>query len=44
MTTSIWRNPVALGIFALLLLILAASTFAVVPETKHHSPSTTARE
>jgi hypothetical protein len=34
MSTSFWRNPVAIGIAALLLLILAASTFAVVPETK----------
>ncbi|HWH23238.1 MAG TPA: protease modulator HflC [Allosphingosinicella sp.] len=28
------RNPIALGFLALLLLILAGSTFAVVPETK----------
>ncbi len=28
------RNPIALGIIAILLLILIASTFAVVPETK----------
>jgi membrane protease subunit HflC len=29
-----WKNPVALGIAALLLVILAAATFAIVPETK----------
>jgi len=29
-----WRNPIALGIGAILLLILVASTFAIVPETK----------
>jgi membrane protease subunit HflC len=34
MTRSILRNPIALGIAALLLLILFASTFSVVPETK----------
>jgi modulator of FtsH protease HflC len=28
------RNPVALGILALVLVILAAATFAIVPETK----------
>ncbi|SFP89133.1 protease modulator HflC [Sphingomonas rubra] len=30
----VWKNPVTLGIAALLLVILAAATFAVVPETK----------
>ena len=29
-----WRHPVALGFAALLLLIVAAATFAIVPETK----------
>lgn len=29
-----WRNPVVLGIAALLLVILAAATFAIVPETQ----------
>jgi membrane protease subunit HflC len=29
-----WKNPVFLGIAALLLVILAAATFAIVPETK----------
>jgi membrane protease subunit HflC len=29
-----WKNPVVLGIAALLLVILAAATFAIVPETK----------
>jgi membrane protease subunit HflC len=33
MTASL-RNPIALGIITLLLLILVASTFAIVPETK----------
>ena len=28
------RNPIVAGIVALLLVILAASTFAIVPETK----------
>jgi len=31
---SVLRNPIALGIGAILLLILVASTFAIVPETK----------
>ncbi|MGI4731778.1 MAG: protease modulator HflC [Janthinobacterium lividum] len=31
---SLWRNPVAIGIAALLLVILAAATFAIVPETE----------
>jgi membrane protease subunit HflC len=34
MTASLLRNPVTLGIAALLVLILLASTFAIVPETK----------
>jgi membrane protease subunit HflC len=29
-----FRNPIVAGIIALLLVILAASTFAIVPETK----------
>ncbi|MBJ6120338.1 protease modulator HflC [Sphingomonas mollis] len=29
-----WKNPVILGIAALLIVILAAATFAIVPETK----------
>lgn len=32
--STLWRNPVAIGIAALLLVILAASTFAIVPETQ----------
>jgi len=34
MSASLLRNPVAIGIAALLALILLASTFAIVPETK----------
>jgi len=34
MSASLLRNPVAIGIAALLALILIASTFAIVPETK----------
>ena len=34
MSASFIRNPVTLGIAALLVLILLASTFAIVPETK----------
>ena len=34
MNGAIWKNPVTLGIAALLLVILAAATFAVVPETR----------
>jgi membrane protease subunit HflC len=34
MTANLWRHPVALGIGALLLAILGASTFAIVPETQ----------
>jgi membrane protease subunit HflC len=34
MTASLFRNPIALAFAAILLLILASSTFAVVPETK----------
>ena len=30
----VFRNPIALGVIALVLLIFAASTLAVVPETK----------
>jgi membrane protease subunit HflC len=32
--TRLFRNPIALGLFTILLLILVASTFAIVPETK----------
>ena len=34
MTAVIWRNPVLLGILALLAVILAAATLAIVPETE----------
>ncbi len=34
MSAAVWRNPVVLGIAALLLVILAAATFAIVPETE----------
>ncbi|MDP1028289.1 protease modulator HflC [Sphingomonas sp. KR1UV-12] len=34
MNPALLRNPVALGIAALLLVILAAATFAIVPETQ----------
>lgn len=34
MSSMFWRNPVVLGIAALLLVILAAATFAIVPETE----------
>ena len=34
MSPALFRNPIALGILGLLLVILAAATFAVVPETK----------
>lgn len=34
MNAMTWRNPVVLGIAALLLVILAAATFAIVPETR----------
>ena len=34
MTRSFFRNPITIGVAALLLLILAASTFAIVPETR----------
>ncbi|MFS0773541.1 protease modulator HflC [Sphingomonas sp. 1P08PE] len=34
MNPALFRNPVAIGIAALLLVILAAATFAIVPETK----------
>ena len=34
MSRALFRNPIAIGISLLLLVILAASTFAIVPETK----------
>ena len=34
MTARLFRNPLALGFLAIVLLILVASTFAVVPETR----------
>ena len=34
MTRTLVRNPIVVGVVALVLLILAASTFAIVPETK----------
>ncbi len=34
MTSFSWRNPVVLGIATLLLVIIAAATFAIVPETE----------
>ena len=34
MSASLLRNPVTIGIAALLALILLALTFAIVPETK----------
>jgi membrane protease subunit HflC len=34
MSARVLRNPIALGVLAVLLLILIGSTFAVVPETK----------
>ena len=34
MSATLWRNPVVLGIAMLLLVILAAATFAIVPETE----------
>lgn len=34
MSGALWRHPVALGLVALLLAILAAATFAIVPETQ----------
>ena len=34
MNTALFRNPVVAGVLALLLVILAAATYAVVPETK----------
>jgi hypothetical protein len=33
MTRSLVRNPIALAFLAIVLLIIAGSTFAVVPET-----------
>ena len=32
--TGVWRHPIALGFAALVALILAAATFAIVPETQ----------
>ena len=32
--TRIFKSPIALGVVTILLLILVASTFAIVPETK----------
>jgi len=32
--SAMWKNPIALGIAALVLVILAAATFAIVPETE----------
>ena len=32
--SALWRNPVAIGIVLLLLVILAVATFAIVPETE----------
>ena len=34
MTRPYWRNPVVAGLAVLALAILAASTFAIVPETQ----------
>ena len=34
MTGAIWRNPIVLGFTALILVIIAAATFAIVPETE----------
>jgi membrane protease subunit HflC len=34
MTMAVWRNPVLLGLLALLAVILAAATLAIVPETE----------
>ncbi len=34
MSATLWRNPVVLGLAALLLVILAAATFAIVDETE----------
>ena len=34
MTALTWRNPVVAGVVALVLVILAAATFAIVPETQ----------
>ena len=34
MNSSLLRNPVAIGIISLLIVILLASTFVIVPETK----------
>lgn len=34
MSAILWRNPVVLGLAALLLVIFAAATFAIVPETE----------
>jgi hypothetical protein len=32
--TRMYKNPIALGVITILLLILVASTFSIVPETK----------
>lgn len=34
MNATLWRNPIALGFAALILVIIAAATFAIVPETE----------
>lgn len=34
MNRALFRNPIAIGVLALLAVILAAATFAIVPETK----------
>lgn len=32
--SAVWRNPIAIGFAALILVIIAAATFAIVPETE----------
>ena len=34
MTAMLWRNPITIGFVALILVIVAAATFAIVPETE----------
>lgn len=34
MTALTWRNPVVLGLAALALVVVAAATFAIVPDRK----------
>ena len=34
MSPALWRNPIAIGFAALILVIIAAATFAIVPETE----------